>query len=236
MGEEIETSVAKSPLFQLPKELRIAIYSDLLSTPTAIRWPDEHQSTELTPAILRTCSAIHKEAVDILYSSNILAFQHPSDCNMFGWVHSPDYAKLITRLALHIKDKDSKPIWVPYLSSTYPFRSLQADYPALQTVHITWTTNAWMQTAGTAEHKFANWVHEKRLEELICSMDEIRNNNGFMIKLTAVHRVPMTDVQHLKRSHPEQLMPDCGADEYRSVWHEFRGFWISLVLVGIRAL
>lgn len=72
--------------------------------------------------------------------------------------------------------------------------------------------------------------------DLEYSLEGARKNKGVIIRLTAIHRVPMSDVVHLKTNHPEELMKDCGPDEFRSIWHEYHGSWISLVLVGIGSL
>jgi len=65
-----EKKTVQSPggkLFDLPAELRIQIYQHLL-TPSEM-WASGEERSPMTPALLRTCKAIHQEASEVLYSS-----------------------------------------------------------------------------------------------------------------------------------------------------------------------
>jgi len=86
--ELLPKSVAASPLFCLPHELRELIWSHCLVGQWPILWPSETNDTGLAVHLLRVCRTIYNEAAPILYSSNTLNFQHPSDANMFHWAHN----------------------------------------------------------------------------------------------------------------------------------------------------
>ena len=93
MGSESEVemlpkSVAASPLFRLPRELRETIWAYCLVGQWPILWPSETNDTGLAIHLLRVCQPIYDEAAPILYSNNTLNFQHPSDANMFRWAHN----------------------------------------------------------------------------------------------------------------------------------------------------
>lgn len=153
------------PLLQLPEELRIAIFKICLIADSPIQWPDKHVTAGLSPALLRTCKMIHTEATPLLYKQNTLACQHPSDCNMFGWAHSPIYSKMISSLALNIRDQDTR-LWTAYLGSTYEFRSLTHDFPALANLNITYRSRYWTLMDGTVQDKLKNWMRDPRLKEM----------------------------------------------------------------------
>ncbi|KAF2104376.1 hypothetical protein NA57DRAFT_51205 [Rhizodiscina lignyota] len=200
MDTEIrEEPAATSPLFKLPEELRLAIYGYVLTVGFPIQWPDDHNDAHLTPALLRTCRTIHKEATAVLYSTNTLAFQHPSDCNMFGWAHSPDSARQITSIALHIRDKDVRSLWTGYLGSADVHRSLTFDYPALSTLNITFRSNYWLQMHGQPADKFQQWMSDPHLKDLRLSLLEKAPEN-LKVRLMAVHRAPPAEIRALVQS------------------------------------
>lgn len=224
-------SIADCLLFRLPKEIRMTIYASLLQADTPIQWPGEHNASGLTPALLRTCHAIRKEATPILYENNTLAFLHPSDCNMFGWAHSPSYAKLISSIALNVRDKDVQSIWSGYLSSTQDFRSLQADFPCLRNVHVTFKSSFWAQMGGNAEYKYQHWVNDEKMRDLNLALKEVRDSMEVTVRITVVHRVPPQDVLYLKEHQPTGTEPNQRPQEFRTREYNYTGTWFSLVLL-----
>jgi hypothetical protein len=98
MGSESEIemlpkSIATSPLFRLPREVREIIWAYCLVGQWPILWPSETNDTGLAVQLLRVCHTIYNEAAPILYSNNTLNFQHPSDANMFHWAHNERLGK-----------------------------------------------------------------------------------------------------------------------------------------------
>src|SRR5579871_3133400 len=91
--EMLPKSVATSPLFRLPRELREIIWSYCLVGQWPILWPSETNDTGLAIQLLSVCHTIYNEAAPILYSNNTLNFQHPSDANMFHWAHNERLGK-----------------------------------------------------------------------------------------------------------------------------------------------
>ena len=226
------TADSISPFLRLPEELRQAIYKYALIADAPIQWPDDHNEAHLTPALLRACRKIHREATPTLYSNNTLAFQHPSDANMFGWAHSPDLARQVTSIALHIRDKDVRSLWTGYLSSTDPYRSLVFDYPALTSLNITFRSNSWLQMAGPAIDKLQQWKDDPHLRDLRHSFKE-RISENLKVRLIAVHRATVTDVRNLLQIEElkGQLRRDPETGEVRSGYLKFPEMEVALALV-----
>jgi hypothetical protein len=99
-------------LLQLPLELRRKIYSYSLTNETPITWPSPNLSARgLGVGLLRTCNQIYSETVEMLYEQNTLLFHHPSDCNMFQYVHNAGNSRKIRQILLHIRDRDVVSLW-----------------------------------------------------------------------------------------------------------------------------
>ncbi|KAF2423758.1 hypothetical protein EJ08DRAFT_421685 [Tothia fuscella] len=200
----IDKATVASPLFCLPRELRSRIYAYCLSQPYAIPWPSDRCAAGLQVQLLRTCSAIFHEAAPMLYSSNMLHFQHPSDCNMFLWVHNPIVARLVTKILIQVRDKDVRSLWAPYLGSTSVSRSLLNDYPHLQTLHVQLKSSFLLILNANLEERFKRWDMDKHLRDLCLSL-EGRTPDTCDVKVLVCTRTSARDVQQLLESFPEDL-------------------------------
>ncbi|WPH03454.1 Hypothetical protein R9X50_00633400 [Acrodontium crateriforme] len=178
---ELPDSVAESPLFILPREIRDRIYNFCLTTcnafpnPFPIEWPTLPSSTvvlDLHPQLLRTCKIIHEEATPLLYTLNIMAFHHPSDANMFvRAISSPKFSNRISRISLHIKAADTR-LWMPYLTSTDGTRSLKADFPNIRELGVRYRSNKWSH-ALTPDSNMKLWAEDSRLDEIIDGLRQV---------------------------------------------------------------
>lgn len=169
---ELPVSVAKSLLFNLPREIRDRIYTFCLASDynAPVEWPPlpaaANVRSALLPQLLRTCKIIYTESAPILYSINCLTFHHPSDANMFvRAIASPIYTRYIGTLSFHIKAQDTR-LWMPYLTSTDRSRSLKADFPNVRELGVRYRSNKWHHT-GTTEQNMRAWVEDSRLDEVI---------------------------------------------------------------------
>jgi len=200
----LDKSVASSPLFRLPRELRERIYSYCLSFRYPTLWPADRCSSALQVQLLRTCRTILNEAAPLMYAANMLHFQHPSDCNMFLWAHNPDLGRLVSKIMLQLKDRDVRPLWTPYLGSTTTHRSLLNDYPRLQTLHVKYKSSFILVLGGTLEERFRRWDGDRHLRDLCLSL-EGRTPEGCDVKVLVCTRMAGRDVQHLVRAFPEDF-------------------------------
>ncbi|KAK3116765.1 hypothetical protein LTR53_002531 [Teratosphaeriaceae sp. CCFEE 6253] len=175
---ELPDSVAHSPLFALPRELRDRIYTYCLTArdhlpiawPRAAGTPQTHNpasSHGLQPALLRTCHLLHAEAAPLLYSLNTLAFHYPSDANIFVRAYADTRLgrRWIRSAALYIKATDTR-LWMPYLTSADAHRSLRADFPGLRDLGVRYRSNRWNH-AHTAVQNLEELGEDGRLEELV---------------------------------------------------------------------
>ena len=168
--ESLPTSVANSLLFSLPREIRDRIYGLCLHSRDSlpIEWPrlDRHNPYNIQPQLLRLCKIIHEESAPLLYTLNNLTFHHPSDSNVFvRALCDTTYGKRITGLSLHVKATDIR-MWMAYLTSTDPNRSLRNDFPALRELGLRYRSSRW-NARDTPEANLKNWVDDPRLDELI---------------------------------------------------------------------
>ena len=132
-----------------------------------VEWPSNLKSGHrMIPKLLRTCRIIYEEASPVLYTSNCLAFQHPSDANMFvRAISSPLHGQRITQLHLQIRAQDTR-LWMPYITSTDPCRSLKADFPCLRDLSVRFRSNKW-QHALPPDANMRLWSEDSRLDEVI---------------------------------------------------------------------
>lgn len=166
--QQLPDSVSESPLFDMPREIRDRIYSFCLTARDAlpVEWPSGWRRYDMQPQLLRICKIVYSEAAPVLYTSSVLTFQHPSDANMF--VHaltSPTYGRHVTQVSLHIKAQDTR-LWMAYISSSDPIRSLKADFPSLKELQIRYRSSKW-QHAMPAEANMDTWNHDLKLVELV---------------------------------------------------------------------
>ena len=211
-GPPEDAAVTKSPLFRLPRELRDVIWSFCLIAQDPIRWPSDECNADLTPALLATCKKVKAETLPILYGRNVLNFAHPSDANMFLWVHSGSFddevrplnGQLATRLLLNCRDVDV-PVWNTYLGSTSSSRSLLHDYPRLQVLHIVYQTKFWDLIGGDVIDRYRRWQGDRALKSLCQALDE-HANVGADIKVLVVQSVPRQDIASLKAAYPRDLL------------------------------
>jgi hypothetical protein len=170
---ELPESVANSPLFELPREIRERIYAICLSysdgAHTAVEWPrcpldSDHYG--LQPQLLRTCKIISEEATPHLYTLNNLTFHHPSDANVFVRAFSsPIFGRQIAKLSLNIRTSDTR-MWMPYLTSTDEVRSLRADFPNLKELGVRFRSNKW-NARESPEVNLKTWCDDNRLDEVL---------------------------------------------------------------------
>lgn len=146
---ELPDSVAQSPLFTLPREIRDRIYTFCLVSEAKeehVVWPTKLLSLGLQAQILQTCRIVYNEAAPLLYTANTICFHHPSDANMFvRALSSPILSRHIVNLQLHIKAQDMR-LWMPYLNSTDSKRSLKYDFPNLRELSIRFRSNRWQHS------------------------------------------------------------------------------------------
>jgi len=170
--EMIPGSIANSPLFCLPRELRQLIWSYALSPSdpdVAIPWPSTHLSSHLQPQLLRTCRVIYEESVEILYTTTNLSFGHPSDANMFRRaLASQAYAMLLPHFTLQIKSTDAK-LWTGWFNSNSQERSLVKDYPNLQSITIRYQGLRY-DRRFTEEQNAHLWLKDSKLQEVVLSV------------------------------------------------------------------
>ncbi|SMR46372.1 unnamed protein product [Zymoseptoria tritici ST99CH_1E4] len=170
---DLPDSVANSLLFELPREIRDRVYSYCLTSRLnlPIEWPSLWRPYDLQPQLLRTCKIIRDEAGPLLYTLNAQMFHHPSDANIFVRAFtSPVFGQQITHLNLHIKAQDMR-LWMPYVTSTDPVRSVKADFPALKELEIRYRSNKW-RMEQSVETNMRIWSDDSRLEEI---MDGLRH-------------------------------------------------------------
>lgn len=169
-ASELPTSVASSPLFSLPTELRQLIWSYALSPSSGtpeVTWPYT-VSTHLQPQLLRTCRPIYEEAARILYTTTNLSFAHPSDANMFRRaLASHEYAPLLPHFTISLRAADAK-LWTAYFNSTSPERSLVRDFPHLRSVTLCYYGLRYAEHYNHAQN-VRLWLKDPRLQEVILS-------------------------------------------------------------------
>jgi len=127
--------------WRLPLELRNAIYEELLLTDCAFRLghhgPYSHEARKtIYPAILRTCSAIHYEAIAILYGNNSfflgpVGFK-PTYSASFLTSIGPHNALLIRTVVAHSIHPN---LLTQYYLNNW-FNSLGLDSPTLKVIAI----------------------------------------------------------------------------------------------------
>lgn len=200
----VDKATASSPLFRLPRELRDRIYHYCLTQDYAILWPSSHCAAGLQVQLLRTCSAIFQEAAPILYTTNMLHFQHPSDCNMFLWAHNPILSRLVTKILIQVRDRDVKSLWTSYLSSTSVSRSLLNDYPHLSLLHVQLKSSFLLMLNLNLEERFKRWDMDKALKELCLSLQD-RTPPDCVVKVLVCTRTAGRDVQQLLETFPDDL-------------------------------
>ena len=161
-------SVANSPLFRLPLELREHIYLHLLHSALGFNFPSDHSSTACTPSILRVCRAMHAEATPLLYTTNKLIFSHPSDANMFRRALASELSTYLSTIVLRVKNTDTK-LWTHYFNTHAAERSLVRDYPHLRTLFVRFRGPRF-QPLFSAEQNAVHWLRDPKLHELIPSV------------------------------------------------------------------
>jgi hypothetical protein len=203
-ADEPAKSVANSPLFKLPQEIRQRIYSYCLTNKLSVLWPAERLAHSLQPQLLRTCWSVYEEAVGLLYS-NMMHFIHPSDTNMFLYAHNPDLGRSVTRMLLQIRDKDVKSLWTGYLSSTKKERSLISDYPNLRCLHIHFRSSYlhFMQYNNLVR-RFETWERENTIREVTLSLVD-RVPQGCDVRILVCCRVLADDARALANAFRHEL-------------------------------
>ncbi|KAE9982183.1 hypothetical protein EG328_011095 [Venturia inaequalis] len=127
--------------WKLPSELRNAVYEELLVTDCAFRLghhgPYSHEPRrEIFPNILRTCSAIHFEAIAILYGNNSfflgpVGFK-PTYSASFLTSIGPHNALLIRTVVAH----SINPSFLTEYHVKNWFTSLGLDFPTLKIIAV----------------------------------------------------------------------------------------------------
>lgn len=214
---ELPDSVARSRLFSLPREIRDRVYLFCLTAREGepVRWPivPGDKSLGITPQLLRTCKLIYAEATNVLYSSNTLFFTHPSDANMFVRAISSPIGT-ITHLNLEVKTQDTR-LWMPYLTSTDPNRSLKADLPSLKELIVRYKSNRWQHTLPI-EANLRHWSDDPRLEEIIKGLNHVffpAENT----ELPASTPATQEDFQRYLEDNPDTFPSDEGTFKQRLI-------------------
>ncbi|CAK1361939.1 hypothetical protein CB0940_02742 [Cercospora beticola] len=177
--QALPTSVAHSLLFSLPREIRDRIYALCVQSRDGlpVEWPRSeahrrHNPYDIQTALLRTCRAVHSEAAPLLYSLNNLTFHHPSDANVFvRAICDLHFGIRITSLSLHVKAADIR-MWMSYLNTTDPTRSLRFDFPNLRNLGLRYKSSRWNH-AHSADHNLKSWVDDPRLDELLDGIRDV---------------------------------------------------------------
>lgn len=168
-ADALPPSVSSSPLFRLPRDLRLQVYSHLLTSPQPIHWPIEHQSHSLTPQLLRTCRPIYEEAAHVLYQTNTPTFAHPSDANMFAHALSNrSFACLIPHITLRIRSNDTR-LWTGWFNTNAAERSLVRDLPGLRRLTIRYRGPRWQPSLNEKANADL-WLKDPKLQEIILSV------------------------------------------------------------------
>ncbi|KAF2120157.1 hypothetical protein BDV96DRAFT_610219 [Lophiotrema nucula] len=142
-----------SLLLSLPRELRDRVCLFALTSPFPFWWPSQTSPRhDVAVSLLTTSRQVYEEAAPILYSANKFLFTHPSDCNVFRVIASPQYSALITSVCFRIREKDLR-LWTTYLGSKSADRSLKHDLPKLRSLWIflrcgNVATGAWGHLGG----------------------------------------------------------------------------------------
>ena len=212
---ELPDSVAESPLFTLPREIRDRIYSFCLTSQNReqIEWPTQWRSNTLQPQLLRTCKIVYSEAAPLLYALNTMTFHHPSDANMFvRAISSPILSRHIANLNLHIKAQDTR-LWMPYLTSRDLSRSLKSDFPNLRELSIRFRSNKWQHTLPP-ESNMKIWSEDSRLDEII---DGLRH-----VFMPDMPRGPKNEAEYetFLSNHSANFPLDPSDPQYRKQWLE----------------
>jgi len=165
---ELPISVASSPFFTLPREIRDRIYTLCLTSHNhrQVEWPTQHRSDGLQPQLLCLCRIIHNETLPLLYAHNTFAFYHASDANMFvRAIASPTQSRHIANLTLNIKAHDLR-LWMAYITSRDAHRSLKADFQDLRELNVRYRSVRW-QHSLPLESNLKIWAEDSRLDEVI---------------------------------------------------------------------
>jgi hypothetical protein len=175
-ADSLPPSVSSSPLFRLPRDLRLQVYTHLLTSQYSILWPatesesqSQSQPHALTPQLLRTCRPVYEEAAYILYTTNTPTFAHPSDANMFAHaLTNRSFACLIPHITLRVRSTDTR-LWTGWFNTTAAERSLVRDLPGLRQLTIRYRGPRWQ--ASLNERANADlWLKDPRLQEVILSV------------------------------------------------------------------
>jgi hypothetical protein len=228
-------SIANSPLFKLPKELRLRIYSYCLTTKYSVLWPADRLALDLHSQLLRTCHTVYDEAAQMLYT-NMLHFIHPSDANMFLWAHNPSLGRGITKMLFQIRDRDVKAIWTGYLSSTKPERSLLNDYPNLRVLHIQFRSGFLHAMNGNLHNRFEKWDSDSAFREVLLGLGD-RVPPQCDVRILVCSRLIADDARALFNNFPGQLerVKELGSDRrfiLRTPWKQLVGASVALEIEG----
>lgn len=160
-------TVRSSPLYRLPRELRLTIFRHLLCSPLGINFPAPTIDRGLNPSLLRLNRIVSAEATALLYGGNKLIFSHPSDANVFRHALADGHAAaaFTSALILRIKNTDAR-LWTAYFNSLAPERSLVRDFPALRTLYVRFRGPRYLPHFGP-EQNVMNWLRDAKLVEIV---------------------------------------------------------------------
>jgi hypothetical protein len=206
-----EMEYTRSPvpiLLRPPKHIRDRIYALVLGAEDPIRWPREaSQFKTQRTALLLTSREIYHDAISILYKSNTLLFKHPSDCNMFLYYHQMKLAKQIRSLLLHIHAKEYM-LWTGYFGSSFEYRSLKADYPKLESLHVVILSERTLRdNEVNVVLGFQQWKADKPLKNICLSLLE-RADLGLKCKILYLKLVSdEQEMQEILDAYPKHVFP-----------------------------
>ncbi|KAI4858896.1 hypothetical protein F4820DRAFT_441415 [Hypoxylon rubiginosum] len=140
----------KSPLLDLPVEIRLIIY-DLLLVSRFNRWDNPswsvgntyqklilldfiqaRQYRTMDPAVLQTCKQVYLEAVPILYSRNVFRFNNPNLMWRLMVQIGHTNMKMIRSLDIYVPPDADKGSWLDLL------HALPGATPGLKSVVVRW--------------------------------------------------------------------------------------------------
>lgn len=145
-----------SPLFRLPAELRLTIYSHLLNSTVPITNPHYRRTTAstpsasisrvrayppvlyLSPAILLVCRLVSSEAVEVLYSGNTFVLTSATCAQRFAQFTDAGVVRQCVRdLRLKIDVANERThAWSRYLAGSVRGEKFCADYAGLRKLEI----------------------------------------------------------------------------------------------------
>lgn len=187
-------------LLDLPQEIRDHIYHLVLVADNAILDQSPKLSQGLTPDLLATCNQIHKEAEPILYSKNIIAFKHPSDCSVFLRGRHQGMIRDVCHVEFRIKEDRFFKMWTSYFQGSLASRHLFADLPNLVALDIYLQQNSWGFGVDLDE-AIKTWHSNRTLRHLCLSLEGQTPEHSEVTIMSSM-RIGEPQLNYLRQSTP----------------------------------